>query len=52
LRESAVRGPFSTSHPEGISTETIGLLELDIECRISLNRGLAGGLNENPNTAS
>ena len=44
--------PFSTSHPEGMSTETIGRrTELRIG-RISSKGGRIGGLNENPKMAS
>lgn len=44
--------PFSTSHPEGMSTETIGRRAELRMGRISSKGDRIGGLNENPKMAS
>lgn len=44
--------PSSTSHPEGMSTETIGKRDSCSRGRTASNGALIGGLNENPKMAS
>ena len=44
--------PSSTSHPEGMSTETIGKRDSFSRGRTASNGALIGGLNEKPNMAS
>lgn len=44
--------PFSTSHPEGMSTETIGRPDDPINWRAASNGARMGGLNEKPKIAS
>lgn len=52
LRPSPSALPFSTSHPDGMSTETMGIPAPDMRDKAESNGERTGGLKENPKIAS